>query len=59
MRALLSLAFLLGLISLIVPLKFLGISTRRRGLLVMVAAFGLTAIYGLIFDSSTSTSQLG
>jgi hypothetical protein len=66
MRALLGLAFLLGLISVIVPLKFIGISTRKRGLLVMVAAFGLSVIYGLIFDlpnsnrqTSTSTANVG
>ena len=57
MRALIGLTFLLGLISVIVPLKFLGISTRKRGLLVMVAAFGLSAIYGLIFDSATSATR--
>src|SRR5260370_41856918 len=57
MRTVLGLTFLLGLISLIVPLKFLGISTRRRGALVMVASFGLVAIYGLIFDSSNNASR--
>ena len=57
MRALIGLTFLLGLISVIKPLKFIGISTRKRGLLVMVAAFGLSAIYGLIFDSTNSASS--
>jgi hypothetical protein len=57
MRALLGLAFLLGLISVIVPLKFIGISTRKRGLLVMVAAFGLIAIYGLIFDPPSNNNN--
>lgn len=57
MRALIGLTFLLGLISLIKPLKFLGISTRKRGLLVMIAAFGVSAIYGLLFDSTNSASS--
>lgn len=58
MRALIGLTFLLGLASVIKPLKFIGISTRKRGLLVMAAAFGLAAIYVLISHSTNSAGSI-
>jgi hypothetical protein len=54
MQIIIGLTFLLGLISVVVPLKFLGITTRRRGLMLIVASFGIAALYGLIFDPANT-----
>jgi hypothetical protein len=57
MRIIIGLTFLLGLISVFVPLKFLGITTRRRGVMLIVVSFGLAALYGLIFDPANTGSK--
>ena len=49
MRLILILAFFLGLISIVVPLKFLGITTRRRGVIVMILSFGILVLYSAAF----------
>ena len=57
MHVIFGLIFLVGLISLVVPLKFLGISSRGMALLVVGASLGLSVIYTVITSSSQSPSS--
>ena len=62
MLALIGFTFVFGLINVIKPLNILGISTRRRGLMVILASFGLSVIHNFISANnanqpSTSTAS--